>query len=295
MSTVTTDNFAVFILTHGRPDRVITYDTLKKQGYTGDIYIIIDNEDDTAEEYQTRFGNKVIVFDKRAIAQRFDTGDNFDDRRTVVFARNACFGIAKDLGLDYFLQLDDDYTAFWWEFTASLEFSDRKVKRSLDVLFGAVLEFYQSIPALCIAFGQSGDLLGGKDSTHVKQLRLKRKCMNTFFCSTARPFEFFGRINEDVNTYTTRGNRGELLFTMFNAIIRQVPTQAGGGGMTDVYVNEGTYVKSFYSVMYCPSFVKISMMGQTRKRLHHKIRWDHAVPCILDEKWKKGSPLELME
>ena len=38
-------NYAVFILSHGRPDNVITYQTLRKCGYTGRIFIIVDDED----------------------------------------------------------------------------------------------------------------------------------------------------------------------------------------------------------------------------------------------------------
>ena len=37
------NNFAVFILTHGRADNVKTHDSLKRCGYTGKIYILIDN------------------------------------------------------------------------------------------------------------------------------------------------------------------------------------------------------------------------------------------------------------
>lgn len=39
-------NFAVFILSHGRAGNVKTYQTLINQGYTGNIYIVIDDEDD---------------------------------------------------------------------------------------------------------------------------------------------------------------------------------------------------------------------------------------------------------
>lgn len=102
------EKFAAFILTHGRPDKVTTFQTLRKQGYTGKIYIIVDNEDEAIDAYRERFGDSVIVFDKLAISKTFDNGDNFDDRRTVIYARNASFGIAEGLGLDYFLQLDDD-------------------------------------------------------------------------------------------------------------------------------------------------------------------------------------------
>jgi hypothetical protein len=106
------ENFVAFILTHGRPDRVHTYNTLKKLGYTGRIVIVIDNEDKTADEYRKRFGDQVYQFDKAGIATRMDEGDNFGDRRAIVYARNACFEIAEELGIDYFIQLDDDYTEF---------------------------------------------------------------------------------------------------------------------------------------------------------------------------------------
>ena len=58
------DNFAVFILTHGRPDNVITYKTLQRQGYTGPVYIIVDNEDKTIDLYRKNFGRILIDFYK---------------------------------------------------------------------------------------------------------------------------------------------------------------------------------------------------------------------------------------
>ena len=86
------EDFAVFILTHGRPDNVKTFNTLKRFGYTGKIYIIIDNEDKRADEYYKNFDN-VVMFNKKDVALAFDEGDNFNDRRSIVYARNACFNI----------------------------------------------------------------------------------------------------------------------------------------------------------------------------------------------------------
>ena len=107
------DNFAIFILTHGRPKNIKTISALKKHGYTGRLYLIIDNEDKYISKYKVIHGlSKVIVFDKKAMADKIDEGNNFDERRTITHARNACFEIAEKLGLKYFLQLDDDYTAF---------------------------------------------------------------------------------------------------------------------------------------------------------------------------------------
>ena len=59
------NNFAVVILTHGRADKVYTFNSLRKQGYTGDIYLVIDNEDKQQEDYKKNFKDKVIILDKK--------------------------------------------------------------------------------------------------------------------------------------------------------------------------------------------------------------------------------------
>lgn len=70
--------FAVFILSNGRADNVITVKTLRKYGYTGDIKIICDNLDPQLPEYQKNYPGMVEVFDKPAYAKKIDTGINND-------------------------------------------------------------------------------------------------------------------------------------------------------------------------------------------------------------------------
>ena len=84
-----------------------------------------------------------------------------------------------------------------------------------------------------------------------------------------------GTFNEDVNTYTSKGRAGALCFTVMQARLNQLDTQSNSGGMTDTYVDGGTYLKSFYSVMYCPSSVKVGELADPRsphRRLHHLSR-----------------------
>lgn len=277
------EDFAVFILTHGRPNHVITYKTLEKQGYTGKLFLILDNEDETAEEYEAKFGKeKIIVFDKQEIASRIDTGDLSEDRRTIVYARNACFEIAAKMGLRYFLQLDDDYTNFRYRYEEGGKLRARHIN-DLDKLFSYMIDFLNESGALTVAFAQGGDFVGGVGNDFFKK-RIKRKAMNTFFCDVEKPFEFMGRINEDVNMYTLLGNRGELILSVADAQMNQLPTQSNKGGMTDVYLDKGTYLKSFYSVMYSPQCVKIANLGS---RIHHRISWEHCTPKILSERWKQ--------
>jgi hypothetical protein len=38
-------DFCIFILCHGRPEIQSTFNSLKNQGYTGKIFIVIDDED----------------------------------------------------------------------------------------------------------------------------------------------------------------------------------------------------------------------------------------------------------
>ncbi|MCJ7861256.1 hypothetical protein MUB48_07500 [Blautia sp. NSJ-157] len=91
------NDFAVFILTHGRADNVATMGALKKGGYTGKWYMIIDNEDETVDQYHKNFGPEhVIMFDKQAAYDRADTMDNFNEHRAIIYARNETFRIAKN-------------------------------------------------------------------------------------------------------------------------------------------------------------------------------------------------------
>lgn len=275
--------FCALILTHGRPDKVYTVKSLEDSGYTGDYYIVIDNEDKTAAEYKRIYKDKVIVFDKKAIAKTFDNADNFNDRRAIVYARNASFEIARKLGYKYFIQLDDDYDNFCYKFDDELNFKTKKIL-NLDKMFYSLLTFYLSIPAKSIAIAQNGDFIGGKDNDIARKKYLKRKAMNTFICSVDRPFQFVGRINEDVNTYTRLGSTGDLFFTVPLVAINQKQTQSNAGGMTDLYIDSGTYIKSFYTVIFMPSSVKIREMGTTNRRLHHSISWNNTVPKIVERK-----------
>ena len=280
------NDFAVFILTHGRADNVVTVPAIKKAGYTGKIYFIIDDEDEQAEEYKKNFGaDRVIIFDKQAAYDRADTMDNFNDHRAIIYARNECWRIAEELGLKYFLMLDDDYKSIDYRYG-----EDGKLKykpsHDFDRVFEDMIQFLEVSGADTVAFCQGGDFVGGVDGGNFHK-GLLRKAMNSFFCKTDTPIEYRGTMNEDVVTYTTLSSRGHLFFSNTQYCAVQLPTQSLSGGMTDAYKEGGTYLKTFYAIMSMPSAVKVSMMYTTHKRIHHRINWEHTAPKILNEKWRK--------
>lgn len=284
------DDFCIFILTHGRPDRVHTYDTLMKAGYSGRVYIVIDDEDKTEKGYRERFADKVLQFNKAELAKKTDEGDNFQHRKAIVYARNACWDLAKQVGCRWFCQMDDDYTNFQNRYDSSYRYCSPIIRKTLTETIAALLEFYKKSNATAVAMAQGGDFIGGGEGSHAVP-RLTRKCMNSWFCDIEKPFPFFGHMNEDVSAYVTYGRRGLLFLTSMHAMLVQKATQVTPGGMSDLYLSAGTYSKSFYTVLAAPSCTKIGLMGDPRSkslpRIHHKIDWRKAVPKIIRQEHRK--------
>jgi hypothetical protein len=271
-------NFVAFILTHGRPDSVFTYKLLRGCGYTGRIVLIVDDEDKSLEEYWKLFGkDSVYVFNKKSLADSIDEGNNFDERRTITHARNACFDAAKEIGATWFIELDDDYYYFGYR-----DLSGAKKIKNIDLVFDSMIDFLIQSKAETIAFSQGGDHIGGYSGQ-----KLKRKAMNSFIFNANSRVRFVGGMNEDVNTYVTLGARGLLFFTFTGVQLDQKDTQSQAAGITDMYNKYGTYCKSFTTTMMAPSCVKVSMMSSKHKRIHHKISWGNAVPCIISERYKQ--------
>jgi hypothetical protein len=278
-------DFCAYILSHGRPDNVKTYETLRKAGYTGPIRIVIDDEDKTGPQYVERYGAEVVTFSKAKAALLFDEMDNFDERRSVIYARNALWGIAKADGYRYFIELDDDYSGFYLRFNSAGSYGTFPI-REMDQCLSALVDFLDESKAACVAMSQGGDHIGGSPDWSIR-----RKAMNSFVCDVERPFYFCGKLNDDVNTYVSLGVKGGLFLTVLQAQLNQAQTQANTGGLTDIYLAFGTYVKSFYTVMAQPSSVQISTLGDPRSpsyRVHHKINSANTYPCILSPEHRKA-------
>lgn len=184
------------------------------------------------------------------------------------------------------------------EYSSKMLSTDKEY-RSLDKVFDIMLQYLIDTPRLTsICMAQSGDYIGGGGSKMIAD-HYRRKAMNSFICDTERPFEFQGRINEDVNAYTSLANQGVLFLTTAYVSLNQKTTQTNAGGLTEMYLDSGTYVKTFYSVILHPAGVKVSVLFNTsaRKaigpktndnfRVHHRISWNNTAPKILREENKK--------
>lgn len=282
----------VMILSHGRAETLAknTVRSMIQAGYTGPWYIVLDTADDSADKYEALFGRERIrYFDKVDSAQ--DMGDNGGHPGVVVHARNACAEIARGMGFKYYMQMDDDYSQWMHRFPEPSEKGGTKLgfktTTDLDSVIAALVEYLETSGAHTIAMAQGGDLIGGVNSVNWRR-GLLRKAMNTFIARTAEPIHFIGRINEDVNTYVRDSMLGLLFWTYIDFQIVQAKTQENAGGLTEAYLDKGTYAKSFYTVMMAPAAVQISTMGVHGHRIHHHIRWGNVAPKIVSDTYRKA-------
>ncbi len=292
------DSFAIFMLSHGRANNFVTLKTLQNAGYTGKWYILLDDEDEQIDIYKEKFGEEHIkVFCKSDWVKNVDVMDNFDGNKIVVYARNAVNSIAKELGLKYFFELDDDYGEMNVRIPIGNHLPIIQI-RNLDSIIEAFLDFLDSTNCSCIAWAQTGEMMGGINGNIWKQ-QLKRKAMNSFFFKVedlpdSPGNRFIGRINEDVNWYIDAGKRGKVILQTAQISISQKETQTTKNGLTTAYRGLGTYVKSFYSILTRPDCVKISVLfsnhGDTvsHPRIHHKIDWGKCVPKIVSSKFRNN-------
>ena len=276
------EDFAVFIITHKRPNNQMTLKTLQKGGYTGKIYFIVDDEDPTIPEYIKLYGaENVKIFHK---TNNFDLGDNLLDHKGVpVYARNECFEIAKELGLNYFVQLDDDYHRIDLRYADGGKLRAKNIS-DFDRLFECMVDFLQIDPIHCVAFAVDGDFIGGVKGKYKDGLY--RNARISFFCRTDRPFEFLGRINEDVTTPAYNNMLGRLFFTVMHVRVMLYDHEKNKGGSTEQYKDVNLYWNYFYPVLFMPSAISI---GCGKKGFIKHVKWDALTPKIIDERWRKNA------
>lgn len=281
------DNFGVIVLCHCRPYDTTTVDTLRRNGYTGKIILILDDEDPTIDKYYVQFPDVPIeTFSKDELLLRTDIMNNRVNKSCGVYARNACFEVAEKYGLEYFCEFDDDYIGLIHRFIENDKLY-RKNPDSMDDVFEAYLEFLSSSEEIgAVAFAEPGDFVGGVGSNLNKKGYL-RKCMGSWMFRTKDKYRFCGLMNDDVNLYSLEGMRGKIFITFPFFMIDTPATQSVKGGMTELYTGVGTYVKTFYTILECPSFVRIDMFGDRHYRIHHKFKHENAWPKIISGRYKK--------
>lgn len=280
-------DFAVIVNSHGRPD-FSAAEALRRAGYTGQLFITVDDEDDKILEYVARFGGQNIrIFHKECVGD-YDVEDNFSEPMGVVmFARNEAWKMAFAKGLKYFFVMDDDLKSISYRAVKGGKLKSYQA-HGIDSCFEAICDFMESDSRIFgIGFGFANDYIGGAERFE-DEFGKKRLIMNGYFCKTERKYSFDGRVCEDSITSLNQARAGKIFLNITSVMMQYniwMPNKKQGkGGMQDTYKKMSSYAMRCYALMSNPSCVKIK---QVENGFDTMIQKQYAYPKILSSRCKK--------
>lgn len=273
----------VYILTHGRPSfcEKNTISALRRQKFSGNIVLIVDDEDEEIEGYKN-LGYDVEVFSKKDTVCDTHLPHTGKIYTSILYARQAAFDVAKRRGDRYFCTMDDDYQYFEIKCRMKDKMLNLYQPSDINGVMKLTYDILKTTNASCVAWAQTGDLVANRLT-----VGSVRKAMNTLFFDTNRKYEFYGLFDQDTTAYSHLGICGGLVLTIPFIVTKQHLTQKESGGLTESYKKFGTYVKALFPVMKTPSAIKVSKLGVKNFRIHHRIMWENCAPRILSPDWQQ--------
>ena len=270
--------YAVMICSHGRAETMTTYDLLRERGYTGKIYVIVDDLDTQIGEYFQRFGKQVIIFNKEEYYEKTDTMDNFHALGTPVYARNFCFDFAAEKKLDYFCMMDDDITDFQIRYEKDGQLKGKKAFH-MDELLGSMVEYMDEADITQIGWAFPGGLIGGLNGRFKTGLGITACC--AVILKTNSGVRYVGTFNEDVNIAFKYWKEGHKFFEVYMLNVVSPERGTNDGGLADLYRKESFYRACFYSIILEPCSCKL------RSDAKMTLSRGTVAPKIISERYKK--------
>lgn len=280
------DDFAVFILTHGRAKQQKTLNTLQKCGYTGRLFLVIDDEDEQGKAYREMYGDQVVVFSKKKIEKFFDTMTNRKEYRSVVYARNAVYAIARERNIRFAFTADDDITSLQFRVVRDNKLKGFNIYDS-DALFESMSSYMDNAGLAILGFSQAGAYVGGMNSGKYKD-GCQRMVSQAMLFDTEHPVMARGIFNEDLHMSFDAALSGRVVLSTMLVSITSPERTTNAGGLHDLYKDNNEYVRNFYSLMSYPSQVSIAQRKDTINLQIHKVM---SYPMILSDKYRKGAIL----
>lgn len=249
------EDFAVFIISHERADRVETYDMLRDAGYTGKIYVVVDDEDVEFNQYKRRFGDYLLKYSKMVYRDITEVCTKVNGCAT--YARNAVEDIAKLLNLKAFMVADDDLLRLRYRYDDNGILRSLAIKSNLDAIIDAYLEFILDNGVACVSFGTANIYMKGIKPEVVSNNRIPFNC---FIRNAEFRWTWKADIYEDAVTSILESWNGDFAMQLPFVQCDMCPMDAGAkGGMTGIYTSISNYEKNFPVLIYAPSCVRLGI------------------------------------
>ena len=275
------NDYAVFIISHKRPE-VETLKALEKSGYQGEYFIVIDDTDPTIEEYKSRYGEHLLVFNKEEIWKNTDTIDNFKTMTCCTYPRNYCIKAAREKGYKYLINFDDDIKGFSIRFEKNNKLASKNIS-DINFVFEKYIEFLKTSNFNCLGFILSTKLIGGLKNSIAKN-KFYHTPMNSFILKANSDY-FSGTSFEDVVYSIRENNVGRITCAIMPVVLYPSPVLTSKGGMAETYAVQNEFTQYFRVKIVNPSAItiKVDSSGKVTTQTHEAF----FVPKIMNERWKK--------
>lgn len=279
------NDFVIFICTHGRPDRQHTYDTLKRAGYTGKIVFVVDDEDDSVSELRKNFPDDIIMrFCKQYILEKSPTVSQIPNRKTILYAKNACEEFAQAMKLDSFVIADDDITNFRYRYIENESVKSSDCISQFDKIIDIYNEFMLSNNLIAVGFGIAQYYFSGVDCM-TENLWKWRVPYNFVFRNASKEILWQSDYGEDIVTAITYADKGEYMMCCPNVQQTIKPLGKMDDGMAEVYRSISSFKLAEYGFVYHPS------AEPPKYYKDHWMSWikrDNAFPKLISSNYKKS-------
>ena len=274
----------ILIPSYHRPYNVKTAKYFLKKGWDPKkIHIVIDDEADDRVDYENEtelLGCNLHIFNMAEARARFDYVHRPSvSRRSAGQARNMFYDLVKDLGIDFYLVIDDDTTNYqvrpYAVYTRSAKGED------LVNVFDAIREFMLKRKIGVFGLSQTGDMFA------VPYLNvLRNKVMNTTFINTKYIYRGERGIQDnDTSQFVGIMNEGYFTGSLASGLVlAQTASAKQDGGLTDLYRENKLLNKSLVTPIQFPTAIHAEKQQKNGGRLHHKINARYLYPKILKGK-----------
>lgn len=265
-------DFVVFICTHGRPHEQKTLEMLRRCGYTGLVYLIVDDEDITRFLLNSYIDDSTdyLVFSKKGHIKRDDSGTSSPLRNTHLYAWNACERFAQVCNFQYYVIMDDDLTSFRYRYKEDGHLKSQTITKNMDRVLGAYIDYLKDTDIACLSIADVRNYIGGKAKDG--------RNMNTVvFRNGEHHVIWHSEMYEEMATSITIQQRGKFVFQP-TFIQYETKTMAKDvkGGMEEIYKSQGILKRAAYTVMYHPDCISFDA-----NNTGFRLKKDNAFPKLI--------------
>lgn len=272
----------IYIISKGRP-QCRTARTLEKMNYPGEWFIVCGNNDETLPQYRDNWGDHVIVFDWYEEIKHTDTLDNFgfeDKASGACPVRNATMKISKKRGELRHWQFDDDYNDFHKFDVDNEKFRRFDSGEEFEDWLYTVAKYGYDCGMNNIGFPPGSETYPDKFCTFSGRVFNAHNLPSTDDIFVP----WVGRMNDDLINAINVWRQGGYEMSLRHMNMTMPNSQSEQGGLSEMYIQDGTVRKSAYPVLLAPNATKLVVKFG---RYHHEVDWSKLRPKLLHEKYQK--------